>query len=95
MIKLDVKDYCHGCVHFECSVRNPDVCYADGMKIAISDSNIQCEYKDICDYVRERTLTEAKLENILEKDPHAFDRVNPISASELKAVLQRNNEIEG
>lgn len=35
---------------------------------------------------------ERLVESILEKDPHAFDRVYPVTSKELKNILQQSND---
>lgn len=65
MIKLDVKDYCHGCVHFEVDVDTPDIIrsFGSGQILRIGDTTIRCAHKDRCEYVNKWTITQEIIEN--------------------------------
>lgn len=57
MIKLDVKDYCHDCHHFEAAIEVPDAIIDGFGKLQyLGDYLIRCKHDDICNDLLERKV---------------------------------------
>lgn len=48
MIFLDVKQYCHNCVHFEAEVDKPFLAFP----IKEKDTFVRCKNRDMCERMR-------------------------------------------
>lgn len=60
MVKLEIKDYCQTCPYFEPDVITPSTMfYADGTALKKNeDTIIKCSNREICEYVRQSTISE-------------------------------------
>ena len=48
MIRLDVEEYCHGCLDFSPDVTMPVRYFIGNQEAAFSDTTVQCEYRKRC-----------------------------------------------
>ncbi len=64
MIKLDVKEYCHGCLDFSPDVIAPiRVTTNDNREFTFSDTIVMCEYRNRCENVKRYLLKQLEGED--------------------------------
>lgn len=64
MIKLEVKEYCHGCTEFDPDIKRPETLYVGNESYtSIGDTIIRCEHREKCDRIREFCSKSVKGEN--------------------------------
>ena len=63
MIKLDVQEYCHGCVDFEPDVEKPIKGYSFGGEVFVTDTVVRCSHRRRCENIKRYLDRQTKTEN--------------------------------